>query len=187
MGFWSPHSLCQDARRHGVTVLSPDLNASGAQAVLEPCAGSVGGMAVRLGISSVRGVGLELARTIEAARPYGSLEELVRAVPELNLAQLEAMATAGVFEHCLGLDRRAALWAVGAAVQSRPGRLQGIVVGERAPALPGMEPMEQAVADLWATGVSPSGHPTQFLREALARQGVGLEDWRRMLLLEECE
>jgi len=172
MGFWSPHSLCQDARRHGVTVLSPDLNASGAQAVLEPCAGSVGGMAVRLGISSVRGVGLELARTIEAARPYGSLEELVRAVPELNLAQLEAMATAGVFEHCLGLDRRAALWAVGAAVQSRPGRLQGIVVGERAPTLPGMEPMEQAVADLWATGVSPSGHPTQFLREALARQGV---------------
>ncbi len=172
MGFWSPHSLCQDARRHGVTVLSPDLNASLAQATLEPCPGSVGGMAVRLGVSSVRGVGLELAQAIEAARPYRSLEELVRAVPELNLAQLEAMATAGVFEQSLGLDRRAALWAVGAAVQSRPGRLEGIVVGERAPTLPGMEPMEQAVADLWATGVSANGHPTQFLREALAQQGV---------------
>ncbi len=93
-------------------------------------------------------------------------------MPELNLAQLEAMATAGVFEQSLGLDRRAALWAVGAAVQSRPGRLEGIVVGERAPTLPGMEPMEQAVADLWATGVSANGHPTQFLREALAQQGV---------------
>ena len=28
MGFWSPHSLAQDARRHGVVVRSPDLNAS---------------------------------------------------------------------------------------------------------------------------------------------------------------
>ena len=172
MGFWSPHSLCQDARRHGVVVRSPDLNASKALATLEPCSESTAGLVVRLGLSSVRGLGLQLAQSIEAARPYGSLEELVRAVPALNLAQLEAMATAGVFEQSLGLDRRAALWAVGAAVQSRPGRLEGVVVGERAPTLPGMEPLEQAVADLWATGVSPDGHPTRFLREALAQQGV---------------
>ena len=31
-----------------------------------------------------------------------------------------------------------------------------------------MDPVETAVADLWATGVSPDGHPTQFLRDALA-------------------
>ena len=36
MGFWSPHTLVQDARRHGVTVQTPDLNASGAGATLEP-------------------------------------------------------------------------------------------------------------------------------------------------------
>jgi error-prone DNA polymerase len=190
MGFWSPHSLCQDARRHGVVVLSPDLNASQADATLEPCADSVGGVAVRLGLSSVRGLGLELAQSITLLRTscraatrgdgserltqtgYSSLEELVRAVPELTLPQLEAMATAGVFEHSLGLDRREALWAVGAAVQSRPGRLEGIVVGEEAPHLPGLEPLEITVADLWATGISPTGHPTQFLREALSKQGV---------------
>jgi len=172
MGFWSPHSLCQDARRHGVVVHSPDLNASKALATLEPCADSIGGVAVRLGIGSVRGLGSELAVQIESGRPYASLEDLVRRVPELNLAQLEAMATAGLFEQSLGRERRQALWAVGAAVQSRPGRLEGIVVGERAPNLPGMDPMEVAVADLWATGIAPNGHPTQFLREALAKQGV---------------
>ena len=199
MGFWSPHSLCQDARRHGVVVHSPDLNTSNAHATLEPCAESVGGVAVRLGLSSIRGLGLPLAQSIEALRkgcraatsgcesggltqsgdaevvreaPYTSLEDLVRRVPELNLAQLEAMATAGVFERSLGLERREALWAVGAAVQARPGRLEGIVVGEQAPRLPGMEPMEVTVADLWATGVSPTGHPTQYLREALTKQGV---------------
>ncbi|HEY4610211.1 MAG TPA: OB-fold nucleic acid binding domain-containing protein, partial [Ilumatobacteraceae bacterium] len=172
MGFWSPHSLAQDATRHGVVVRSPDLNASLATATLEPCAESVGGVAVRLGIGSVRGVGKELAKDVEAGRPYASLEELVRRVPSLQLQQLEAMATAGLFEQCFDIERREALWAVGAAVQSRTDRLQGIITGERSPRLPGMDAMETAVADLWATGVAPNGHPTQFLRDQLRRQGV---------------
>jgi error-prone DNA polymerase len=172
MGFWSPHSLVQDARRHGVVVRTPDLNASLATATLEPCPDSVGGVAVRLGLGSVRGVGADLAATIQAGRPYASLEDLVRRVPSLHLQQLEAMATGGVFGESLGLERREALWAAGAAVQSRPDRLEGIVLGERAPRLPGMDPVEVAVADLWATGVSPDGHPTRFLREQLAALGV---------------
>jgi error-prone DNA polymerase len=177
MGFWSPHSLAQDASRHGVVVKSPDLNASLATATLEPCADSVGDVAVRLGIGSVRGVGSELAAEIEANRPYESLEDLVRRVPgtsssQLQLQQLEAMATAGVFETCFALERREALWAVGAAVQSRSDRLQGIITGERSPRLPGMDRMETAVADLWATGVAPNGHPTQFLRDELRQRGV---------------
>ena len=36
MGFWSPHTLVRDARRHGVVVRTPDLNASLATATLEP-------------------------------------------------------------------------------------------------------------------------------------------------------
>jgi error-prone DNA polymerase len=171
MGFWSPHSLCQDARRHGVVVLTPDLAASRAVASLEPCEGSVGGVAVRLGLGSVRGVGSELAAIIEAGKPYASVEDLVRRVPALQLAHLEAMATAGVFD-CFGLDRRAALWAVGAASQTSADRLEGVVLGQRAPRLPGMDPVEEAVADLWATGVAPNGHPTQFLRDELTRRGV---------------
>ncbi|MCB0984221.1 MAG: error-prone DNA polymerase, partial [Ilumatobacter sp.] len=172
MGFWSPHSLVQDARRHGVVVRGPDLNASLAAATLEPCPDSVGGVAVRLGLSSVRGLGSELATAVEGGRPYESLEGLVRRVPALTLAQLEAMATAGVFEESLGLARREAMWAVGAAVQAGPDRLEGIVVGQKAPQLPGMEPVEQSVADLWSTGVSPDGHPTRFLRAELAARGV---------------
>ena len=171
MGFWSPHTLVQDARRHGVTVRTPDLNASLAGATLED-----GGSSVRLGISSVRGVGTELAQQVESERlqqgPYVTPEDLVRRVPALTLAHLETMATAGLFEECFGLDRREALWTVGAVSQSRPGRLPGIVTGERAPNLPGMTPVEESVADLWSTGVSPDGHPTQFLRAELTKLGV---------------
>ena len=96
----------------------------------------------------------------------------MRRVPALNLAQLEAMATGGLFGECFGLERREALWAVGAVAQSRPDRLAGVVTGATAPRLPGMSPVEEAVADLWATGVAPDGHPTQFLRRQLDELGV---------------
>ncbi|MEM8619614.1 MAG: error-prone DNA polymerase [Actinomycetota bacterium] len=181
MGFWSPHTLVRDARRHGVVVHTPDLNASLAAATLEPCLGdsngaqSTGDVAVRLGLGSVRGLGDDLAEEVERERKQGGLyqstEDLVRRVPALTLAHLEALATAGVFG-CLGLERREALWSVGATAQSHPGRLAGVVTGADAPRLPGMDPVEEAVADLWATGVSPDGHPTQFVRNDLDRRGV---------------
>ena len=181
MGFYSPHSLVQDARRHGVVVRTPDLNRSAATAVLEPCSESHHEVAVRMGLRAIRGLGAPtkstkgLADLVTARRaeggPYRDLEDLVRRVPELRLPQLEAMATAGAFG-CFGLERREALWAVGALSQSRPDRLEGVVTGARSPTLPGMTPVEESVADLWATGVSPEGHPTRFLRERLASLGV---------------
>ena len=82
------------------------------------------------------------------------------------------MATAGVFTHCFKVERREALWSVGAVAQSGPDRLVGVVTGAGAPRLPGMDPVEIAVADLWATGVAPNGHPTQFLRTELHKMGV---------------
>jgi error-prone DNA polymerase len=176
MGFWSPHTLVRDARRHGVVVHTPDLDASTAGATLEPCDDSEGGVAIRLGLGSIRGIGDDLAEAIDTARDRGGTfsdtEDLVRRVPDLQLPHLEALATAGAFGECFGLDRRMALWTVGATAQSRPDRLEGIVTGADAPRLPGMAPVEEAIADLWATGVSPDGHPTVFVRDRLREIGV---------------
>jgi error-prone DNA polymerase len=130
---------------------------------------------VRLGLGSVRGIGDEMARRIVAERdtggPYASPEDLVRRVPGLSTAQVEALATAGAFG-CFGLDRRRALWVAGAVAQAGADRLDGIVTGVDAPTLPGLEPVDEARADLWATGVSPEGHPTLFVRHLLDELGV---------------
>ena len=56
MGFYSPQSLVADARRHGVTVHGPDVNASLAHATLENA-----GTEVRLGLGAVRHIGDDLA------------------------------------------------------------------------------------------------------------------------------
>ena len=171
MGFYSPMSLVQDARRHGVVVHTPDLNTSDWRADLEPCEGSEGGVAVRVGLSSVRSLGDDLAKEVAAGRPYADLEDLVRRVPALVAGPPRSHGHRGCLRR-FGLDRREALWSVGAVAQSRPGRLQGIVTGADAPTLPGMSDQEVAIADLWATGVAPDGHPTKFLRERLTAQGV---------------
>jgi error-prone DNA polymerase len=49
--------------------------------------------------------------------------------------------------------------------------LEGIVTGTTAPQLPGMDEHTEALADLWATGVTPN-HPTGFLRDDLEEQGA---------------
>ncbi|CAN5910491.1 error-prone DNA polymerase [soil metagenome] len=187
MGFYSPHSLVADARRHGVEVHTPDIAASAADAILEPCEASTGGLAVRLGIGSVRGIGDELAERIAAGRPYADMEAVAR-TNDLTLAHLEALATAGAFAWLgeaghppgsersrtggAGVGRREALWAAGAVAQGGADRLAGIVTGAQPPSLPGMDERETAHADLWATGVAPDGHPTRFVRPELHRLGV---------------
>jgi error-prone DNA polymerase len=170
MGFYSPHTLVQDARRHGVEVRRPCVNASEAAATLEVSASSAGGAAVRLGISSVRSIGDELAARIAEGRPYESMED-VRRRSGAPLAALESLSVAGAFA-CFGLERREALWSAGAVAQSGPGHLAGIVTGERSPRLPGMSAREASLADLWSTGVAADGHPTKYTRERLAELGV---------------
>lgn len=177
MGFWSPHTLVRDAGRHGVTVRRPDVNRSDWWSTLEA---HEDGAAVRLGIKEVRSVSEDLAKRIAAARPYTSMEDVVRRA-EVPLPAIEALATAGAFRS-LGLDRRAALWAAGATAQASPAagaggrppqqRLPGVVTGVEAPALPGMSGPEETIADLWATGISAVAHPTEHVRAALDERGV---------------
>ncbi|WP_432829445.1 error-prone DNA polymerase [Dactylosporangium sp. CA-092794] len=227
MGFYSPQTLVDDARRHGVTVRRPDVNLSAAAATLEPppdisdltemsaqdgraaaappagrAAGAGGGEArasgegadgprswgrggpiVRLGLQSVRSLGEAVAKRIEEERgaggPFTSMSDLARRAG-LTTAHLEALATADAFAS-LGLSRREALWAAGAAAQETAGRLPGTTGGTQAPMLPGMDAVERMVADVWATGLAPDAHPAQFARAYLDTIGaVSIEKLQRV-------
>ena len=169
MGFYSPQSLVADARRHGVVVHGPCVNAGLVHATLENA-----GEEVRLGLGAVRHIGEDLAGRIvserDAAGRYASLLDLTSRV-QLSVPQTEALATAGALG-CFGVTRREALWAAGAAAAERPGRLPGVGTSSHVPALPGMSEVELAAADVWATGVSPDSHPVQFLRADLEAMGA---------------
>ena len=207
MGFYSPQSLAADARRHGQVVLRPCVSRSQPLARVERLAvpfdppeetrADLAGLvhvdralAVRMGLTSVRGLGADAAQAIVDARadgPFSSLTDMARRVrvrpagvkgksglaPEkgLTVAQWEALATAGALES-LGVTRREALWASGALAREGPDTLAGVETGVDAPMLPGMSAVEEAVADVWASGVSTDSYPTVFVREGLDAQGV---------------
>jgi error-prone DNA polymerase len=190
MGFYSPHTIVRDARRHGVVTRGPDVNASRRDCTLEPRReGDPGGLvghpqrgwhadpstlAIRTGLRSVRDLGVALLERIEAERergPFSGLEDFTRRTSAPTDA-LEALATAGAFRECFGIDRRAALWAAGALRDARVDKLPGFVSGLEAPSLPGMSEAEELTADLWAMGLSPGRHPTELVRHLLDEQGI---------------
>jgi len=127
--------------------------------------------AVRLGLDSVRGIGLDVAQRIVVARaeaPFADVTDLSRRA-RLTTAQLEALATAGAFDG-MGLARREALWLAGAA--ESPDQLAGTTPAPPPPTLPGMSEVELTLADLWATRISPERHPVEHLRAELSRAGI---------------
>ncbi|GED97284.1 error-prone DNA polymerase [Gordonia crocea] len=168
MGFYSPQSLVADARRHGVEVHRPDLNASLPDATLE-----ASGTQVRLGLAGVRSIGDEAAQRIVAERsahgPFADFDDAAGRV-ELTQAQWEALATAGALDS-FGMSRRQALWAAGEASRRRRDHLP-LRAGSPAPELPGLSTVELAAADAWATGITPTSYPTQYLRPRLQALGV---------------
>ncbi len=189
MGFYSPQSLTADARRHGVQILAPGVNASEVGATCEWTHDQLAEHqhvefdergyprhqpAVRLGLADVRSVGTSLADRIVKERltngPFENLADFARRTDPGEQA-MEAIATADGFS-CFGLERRKALWAAGALAHATSNRLAGIITGEHAPALPGMGPVEEMAADLWATGVTPHGYPTELTRARLDALGI---------------
>src|SRR6478735_4152695 len=187
MGFYSPHTLVRDARRHGVEVLGPCIQRSRRDCTLEPRSGAEGPIgnpqpgwyadpsihAMRIGLRYVRGLSSALLDRIDEERarePFRGLEDFARRT-EAPVDALEAIATAGAFA-CFDVDRRAGLWAAGALRDARPDHLPHTAVGVEAPALPGMTDVEETAADLWATGLSPGRHPTEFVRDELTARGV---------------
>ncbi|OEY13381.1 error-prone DNA polymerase [Corynebacterium sp. BCW_4722] len=179
MGFYSPQSLIQDARRHGVRVLPVSVNESGREA---RCVDS---SAIRVGLGLVRGLGAAAADRIEEAAPFSGIPDLSRRA-DLTVEHVEALARAGALD-CFGVDRRQALWQAGVAATEREGMLPGLSA-IAAPALPGMNAFELMAADVVATGVTPGAMPVEMVRSALSAQGVvcasellrGVEDGTRV-------
>jgi error-prone DNA polymerase len=173
MGFYQPAQIVRDARSHDVEVREIDVNHSDWDATLE-----AGGARkpLRLGFRLIKGMAEEEAKKLMAARvhgPFRTPEELVRRTG-VNARTLDCLAKADAFRS-VGLDRRAALWAIkGLETKRLPlfAALDGPIATEAAVDLPAMKPGEHVVADYAATSLSLKRHPVAFLRDRLAARGI---------------
>jgi error-prone DNA polymerase len=108
-------------------------------------------------------------------RPFTSLEDFARDTG-LPRRALILLADADAFRS-IGLDRRAALWAVRRLPDDIPLPLFEIAAAreqpdENAKALPLMPLPEQVVADYQTIRLSLKGHPMEFLRPMFTGEGV---------------
>lgn len=168
MGFYSPSSLVQDARRHGVEVRAVDIAVSAWEAALE-ASEKVGRPAVRLGLNSIRGLEQEAAWRIEEARAiraFDSAADLgLRA--DLNARHMHLLASADALKSLSG-NRRQALWQAVAAVPDKDLMREAPVLEDLVEIAAPSE-AEEVVADYRHLGLTLGRHPLSFLRERLSK------------------
>ncbi len=176
MGFYQPAQLVRDARDHGVEVLAPDISFSDWDCTLEPPTRPGGRLkAVRLGLRQIKGLRKDEMERLVVARAAGArtLVELARAAT-LSRRSLELLAEADAFRS-LGLDRRAALWAVkgeaAEVAQDKASMLEGLPLFEAAVNLPEMSLPQHVAEDYRTAGLSLKAHPCAFFRPMLDEMG----------------
>ncbi|MDH5234859.1 MAG: OB-fold nucleic acid binding domain-containing protein, partial [Gemmatimonadota bacterium] len=177
MGFYAPGTLIEDAKRHGVKVLSVDVTRSRWDHTLEPGAGRHAAPMVRLGVRSVLGLGSNARTKIEAATPpFTTISDFVHRTT-LDRRALRALAESGALDAFVEEEpparrRRVALWRVLEAERAGAGPLALFPESRVPPHLPAFAPPELTEADYRLTGLSLNGHPMRHLRALLAPNGV---------------
>jgi error-prone DNA polymerase len=171
MGFYPPSSLVRDAQRRGVGVLSPDVNRSGAKAMLEDAG-------IRVGLEYVASVGEDDAAGIVAERerggPYRDVRDLAQRAP-VDERALESLVASGACDS-FGSPRRTLLWELG--LVPRATSVPGSGGAERqlalpleptveTPPLPPQSDWDRMLADYRTTGLSVGTHPLELLRPHL--------------------
>jgi error-prone DNA polymerase len=166
MGFYAPAQLVRDARAHGVEVRPISACASDWDCTLET--GVNGDPALRLGMRLVKGLGVEAAGRIVAARAataFASVQDLtLRAA--LERRELEALADAGALRELSG-NRHLTFWQVAGTEQELP--LAPVPrAAEGTPLLAPPSEGQNIAADYRSHGLTLGRHPLALLREDLA-------------------
>jgi len=179
MGFYAPHTLVEDARRHGVEVRGVDVQFSGVECALEGAREGLAAAegerpALRLGLAQVRGLPRAVAEAVAVARrqgPFRSVADLARRAA-LSRAWLSRLAEADALRS-LAPDRRRAVWRALAVVPGGSGDLfAGLTQPEPTVELPPASAAEEVAADFATTGLSEKAHPMSLLRPQLASRRV---------------
>jgi error-prone DNA polymerase len=172
MGFYSPATLVEDAKLHGIAVLPIDVQHSAWDCTLELQPG--GAHAVRMGLRYVKGLSTrERERLEREPPPYRDLEDFVRRT-KLNQGACQKLAESGALD-AITDGRRDAIWEARELFTRVTDPLElGSSDGstQSAELFTELRPIEEVLWDYRRTHHSTRGHPMQGLRAELARRGM---------------
>lgn len=187
MGFYSPATLVEDAKHHGVEVRPIDIHQSVWDCTLETAnespqasLGSRAGkhryqdnrFAVRMGLRYVKGLSVDEGTRIAEAKAYGPLESLEDLAKRARLGEkaLKQLAESGALAS-FDSERRQALWQVLEVARTKDQTLP-LQVAEERPAFSTLGDFETIAWDYRTSHHSVRGHPMEPLREALRSKGL---------------
>ena len=167
MGFYSPATIIEDARRHGVTILPADIYKSSRDCTLEPDDCSTGKKALRIGMRYVKGLSDKDLKALERAADakITSIDDLVH---ELGISKngIQKLARSGALEQLVP-NRRTALWAAYGVNMHK----DILPSQEHAAHFESLSEEETTAWDFESMGVSSRGHMLRHYREYLCGQG----------------
>ncbi len=176
MGFYSPATLVKDAQRHGQRLRPVDILRSDYKCTVETDGKS---RYVRLGLNYVRGLSGATAQKIEQERkrrPFASLRDLVRRVPELAKDEIAALSELGALnalpKEKSDRHRRGALWQSQLALQPVGELLEDSAEDGAISPLDPMTPGQRTYADFSNSGLTIGKHPMSYYRERMREMGV---------------
>jgi len=176
MGFYSPEVVVNDARRHGLTILRPDVNLSEDGCTLEATPGqAVQGSDLRLGLRYLHGLGEGGRERLLHARgkqPFADLTTFCRRT-RLPRALVGDLVRAGAWDNlhraAPKTGRRQMLWTLGALQYEEDALVE---VPDTVVTLPDLTDAEAMTWDYELLGLSPDDHPLRLLRPQLSAAGV---------------
>jgi error-prone DNA polymerase len=183
MGFYSPATILDDARRRGLQIRPIDVTVSDwdctcevmeEQEDLSPSQvpWSKHEHALRLGIRYVKGLSRVAGDAVLRARtasPFQSVEDAVHRI-QTDQRSLRLLAEAGAFR-TLSAARRDTVWEVLGVATEREQSL-ALESAESAPEFDGLGAFEEIAWDYQSTQTSAAGHPLGPLRAQLLAQGL---------------
>jgi len=165
MGFYHPSTIVKDAQRHGLRVLPVDINRSA-----NICAVEVPHL--RLGLNYVRGLNRRTAEIIAGLRPFSSIDDLARRVPQLSKNEMEKLAGVGALNSIGAAHRRDALWKASWAARPVTALLDHIPEPVAEAPLRQMTLDERLIADCNSTGMTVGQHPMAHRRAEMDKLRV---------------
>ncbi len=175
MGFYHPSTLIKDAQRHGLKVKPVDVTRSDWPCTIEKDGVAGPTLSLRLGLRYVRGLREQAGRAIvreRARRPFESIEDLARRVPELHKDEMTMLAEVGALNFIQPAHRRDALWKSERAARPAGPLLQYLDEAETSSPLKPMTVEERLNADYYGTGLTIGPHPMAYRRAEMNALGV---------------
>jgi len=169
MGFYSPATIVDDGKRHGIEVRPIDVRHSRWNCTLERTGRADSPFAVRMGCRYVKGLGVRERDLLATTHgPFADFDDFVRQ-SRLGAPALEKLAEAGAFDG-MGLPRRDALWL--AMKAPPPAEHLPLPDPDAAPRLAPLTAGERVQWDYRRSHHSTHGHPLSALRDELTNRGL---------------